>query len=50
MTNDRVSQGNYGKSLSIKHITQDDEGEYTCEVSNGVGAATSYTIDLRVLG
>lgn len=46
---DRVSQGNYGKSLVIKHVTVDDEGDYTCEVSNGVGDARSYSINLKVL-
>lgn len=49
-TSERVSQGNYGKSLVIKHVTAEDEGDYTCEVSNGVGEAKSYTINLKVLG
>lgn len=47
---ERVTQGNYGKSLIIKHANSDDEGDYTCEVSNGVGEAKTYTINLRVLG
>ena len=34
----------------IKHVTAEDEGDYTCEVSNGVGEAQSYTINLKVLG
>lgn len=46
---DRVTQGNYGKSLVIKHVDANDEGTYTCEMSNGVGSADSYTIHLQVL-
>ncbi|KAI5710224.1 hypothetical protein M8J75_006855 [Diaphorina citri] len=46
---DRISQGNYGKSLIIKHVEFSDQGSYTCEVSNGVGEAKSYSIDLSVL-
>ncbi|XP_026465687.1 neuroglian isoform X3 [Ctenocephalides felis] len=46
---DRVSQGNYGKSLLIKHVTFSDEGSYTCEASNGVGSAKSYSVNLRVM-
>ncbi|XP_018915521.1 neuroglian isoform X2 [Bemisia tabaci] len=48
-TSDRVTQGNYGKSLIIKSVTDDDEGKYTCEASNGVGEAKSYSIDLQVI-
>ncbi|XP_031786698.1 neuroglian isoform X2 [Nasonia vitripennis] len=47
--NDRVTEGNYGKSLIIKHVNFDDEGTYTCDVSNGVGSAQSYSINLEVL-
>ena len=50
ITSDRISQGNYGKSLEIKHVTQEDEGDYTCEVSNGVGEPKTHTVNLRVLG
>ncbi|XP_044742143.1 neuroglian [Chrysoperla carnea] len=46
---DRVSQENYGKSLKIKHVTFEDQGAYTCEASNGVGHAQSYSISLSVL-
>lgn len=46
---DRITQGNYGKSLIIRHATFEDEGEYTCESSNGVGNAQSYSIKLEVL-
>lgn len=41
--------GNYGKSLIIKMVTDEDEGKYTCEASNGVGQAMSYSIDLQVI-
>ncbi|XP_055389470.1 neuroglian isoform X2 [Condylostylus longicornis] len=47
--NDRVTQGNYGKSLVIRRVNSDDAGSYTCEASNGIGNAQSYNINLRVL-
>ncbi|XP_012258678.2 neuroglian isoform X2 [Athalia rosae] len=46
---DRITQGNYGKSLVIKHVNFEDEGQYTCEASNGVGDAKSYSVNLQVL-
>lgn len=46
---DRVTEGNYGKSLIIKHVNFDDNGVYACDVSNGVGSAQSYSINLEVL-
>ncbi|KAL5275409.1 CHL1 family protein [Megaselia abdita] len=46
--NDRISQGHYGKSLIIRHSTFDDAGSYTCDVSNGVGRAESYSINLEI--
>lgn len=49
-SSDRITQGNYGKSLIIKVVDFEDEGTYTCEVSNGVGEAKSYSIKLSVLG
>lgn len=49
ISSDRITQGNYGKSLIIKVVDFEDEGAYTCEVSNGVGEAKSYSINLRVL-
>ncbi|KAJ8985876.1 hypothetical protein NQ317_006250 [Molorchus minor] len=49
INSDRITQGNYGKSLIIKVADFEDEGTYTCEVSNGVGEAKSYSINLRVL-
>ncbi|XP_063707327.1 neuroglian isoform X2 [Culicoides brevitarsis] len=45
---ERIQQGNYGKSIVIKHMQLDDAGSYTCEVSNGVGQADSYSINLEV--
>ncbi|KAK6624567.1 hypothetical protein RUM44_011426 [Polyplax serrata] len=47
--NDRMTQGHYGKSLIIKHVTFEDAGSYVCEASNGVGQAKSYSIGLSVL-
>jgi len=49
-SNERVSQGNYGKSLIIKKVKFEDKGKYTCEVSNGVGLPESYNIVLDVMG
>lgn len=46
---DRITLGNYGKSLIIRHATFEDAGSYTCESSNGVGNAQSYSIKLEVL-
>lgn len=46
---DRITQGNYGKSLIIRHATFDDGGSYTCEASNGVGSLQSYSIHLDIL-
>lgn len=47
--NSRITEGNYGKSLLIKNVQEEDEGTYTCEVTNGVGSAQSYSINLDVL-
>jgi hypothetical protein len=47
---EKVTQNNYGKSLVIKHAAFEDAGSYTCEVSNGVGAAKSYSINLQIMG
>ncbi|XP_037921152.1 neuroglian isoform X2 [Hermetia illucens] len=46
---DRITQGNYGKSLVIRHAIFEDAGAYTCDVSNGVGNAQSYSINLKIL-
>lgn len=48
--NERVSQGNYGKSLIIWKVKFEDKGKYTCEVSNGIGSPQSYNIELDVMG
>ncbi|XP_036318841.1 neuroglian isoform X1 [Rhagoletis pomonella] len=45
---DRVTQGHYGKSLVFRQASFDDEGTYTCDVSNGVGNAQSYSINLKI--
>lgn len=45
---DRVTQGNYGKSLVIRHTNLEDRGSYTCEVSNGAGSQQSATINLEI--
>ncbi|TRY75568.1 hypothetical protein TCAL_04520 [Tigriopus californicus] len=45
----RTTFDNYGKTLVIKHVDFEDEGDYTCEASNGVGLAQSYSINLKVL-
>ena len=47
---EKMTQNNYGKSLVIKHAAFEDAGSYTCEVSNGVGAAKSYSINLQIMG
>lgn len=46
---DRVVEGNYGKSLIIRHVDLEDEGAYMCMASNGVGEQETYTINLQVL-
>ena len=45
----RSTYDNYGKTLIIKHVDFEDSGDYTCEASNGVGLAKSYSINLEVL-
>ena len=45
----RTTYDNYGKTLVIKHVDFEDAGDYTCEASNGVGLAKSYSISLDVL-
>ena len=48
LPNDRTSYDNYGKTLVIKYVDFTDEGEYTCEASNGVGLAQSHSIQIKV--
>lgn len=43
----RTTYDNYGKTLVIKHVDLEDAGDYTCEASNGVGLAKSYSINLQ---
>lgn len=45
----RTTYDNYGKTLVVKHVDFEDAGDYTCEASNGVGLAKSYSINLEVL-
>ncbi|XP_071743212.1 neuroglian isoform X5 [Lepeophtheirus salmonis] len=44
----RTTLDNYGKTLVIKHVDFEDAGDYTCEASNGVGIAKSYSISIEV--
>ena len=50
ISSDRITQDYYGKSLLIRVVDFEDEGTYTCEVSNGVKEAKSYSINLKVYG
>lgn len=45
---DRITQGNYGKSLMIRHTALEDKGSYTCDVSNGAGQQQSTSINLDI--
>ena len=45
---DRIVVRNYGRSLYIKRLSKDDEGNYTCEAFNGVGSNDFYTISLEI--
>jgi hypothetical protein len=47
---EKITQNNYGKSLVIRHAAFEDEGSYTCDVSNGVGTAKSYSVNLQIMG
>ncbi|VVD05770.1 unnamed protein product, partial [Leptidea sinapis] len=48
LSSQRITQDNYGKTLVVKRAGYEDQGTYTCEVSNGVGQAQSYSIQLNV--
>ncbi|XP_068626335.1 neuroglian isoform X1 [Battus philenor] len=48
LSSQRITQDNYGKTLVIKRAGYEDQGTYTCEVSNGVGTAQTYSIQLNV--
>lgn len=50
ISSQRITQDNYGKTLVIKRAGYEDQGTYTCEVSNGVGTAETYSIQLNVEG
>lgn len=45
---DRVDYENYGKTLVIRYVDFEDEGNYECEASNGVGTAKSYSMNVKV--
>ncbi|XP_046752371.1 neuroglian-like [Diprion similis] len=47
-SSERMTVRNDGKSLFIRHVVFEDEGTYTCNVSNGVGDPKSYSINLQV--
>ncbi|XP_069981771.1 neuroglian isoform X2 [Penaeus vannamei] len=48
LPHDRVDYENYGKTLVIRYVDFEDEGQYECEASNGVGVAKSYTMNVEV--
>ncbi|XP_045524749.1 neuroglian isoform X1 [Pieris brassicae] len=48
LSSQRITQDNYGKTLVIKRAGYEDQGTFTCEISNGVGQAQSYSIQLNV--
>lgn len=50
LSSHRLTQDNYGKTLVIRRVGYDDQGSYTCEVSNGVGTAQTYSINLQIKG
>ncbi|KPJ18463.1 Neuroglian [Papilio machaon] len=50
LSSQRITQDNYGKTLVIRRAGYEDQGTYTCEVSNGVGTAQTYSIQLNVEG
>lgn len=47
---EQVSLRNYGKSLFIRRVKFEDRGNYTCNISNGVGSSQSYNIELDING
>ena len=44
----RTMLENFGKTLVMQDTNESDKGSYTCEVSNGLGEAHSWSIDLDV--
>lgn len=47
---ERVDYEHYGKTLVIRYVDFEDEGNYECEASNGVGVAKSYSMNVEVQG
>lgn len=47
---ERVDYEHYGKTLVIHYVDFEDEGNYECEASNGVGVAKSYSMNVEVQG
>jgi len=45
-----IEYDNYGKTLRIKNVDFDAEGNYDCDASNGVGSPISYSVHLSVYG
>ncbi|KAJ8736017.1 hypothetical protein PYW08_006673 [Mythimna loreyi] len=44
----RITQYNFGKTMVFEHLMDEDQGTYSCEVSNGVGPDQSYSIQLII--
>ena len=44
----RIKMNNFGKSLVIQRVDFEDEDEYVCTVSNGVGTAQTRGFNLRL--
>lgn len=45
---DRVTVNNHGKSIIIHRSTLQDQGEYRCDITNGIGTPQHHSINLMV--